>query len=398
MFVDKGIFMDSKTSRRDFLSAGLMLPVVGAGSRIGLWESPEQKDTKLVGSAVKLDHRTLGRTGLKVTTVGFGCMITSDPSVIERAADIGINYFDTARGYQHGNNERMVGTALANKRKQVVLSTKSTAENKEALLKDLETSLRELNTDYIDIWYLHAKSSPADVRDDLIEAQQLAKRQGKIRFAGVSTHSGQGELLPWLAQKGVFDVVLTAYNFAMDSSMEKANEAASKAGMGIVAMKVMAGGYRRMKPSDPIYQKLKRDGAMLAALKWVINKPNIATTIPSMTDMEQLDENLKAMATPFSAGDEKLLSAHLEQIQPIYCRMCGKCDGSCAKGLPVADVLRFLTYADGYRQFSLGRERFMELTNEQIAVRCNDCKECTVKCPFGVRVSAQLARAQELFA
>lgn len=398
MFVDKDAYMNPKTSRREFLSAGLILPVVGASSRMGLFESPEKADPKVAGSPVKLEYRVLGRTGLKVTTVGFGCMITSDPSVIERAADIGVNYFDTARGYQHGNNERMVGAALKSKRKQIVLSTKSTAEDKEALLRDLETSLRELNTDYIDIWYLHAKSTPADVRDDLIEAQQLAKKQGKIRFAGVSTHSGQQELLPWLAQKGVFDVVLTAYNFAMDSNIDKAIEAASKAGMGIVAMKVMAGGYRRMKPTDPTYQKLKRDGAMLAALKWVINKPNIATTIPSMTDNDQLDDNLKAMAIPFSTSDEKLLSAHLEEIKPLYCRMCGKCEGSCAKGLPVADVLRFLTYAEGYRQFALGRERFMELPPEQSAVRCGDCAECTVKCPFGVQVASRVARAQELFA
>ena len=126
---------------------------------------------------------------------------------------------------------------------------------------------------------------------------------------------------------------------------------------------------------------------MLAALKWVTNNPSIATTIPSMTDMDQLDENLKAMAGPSPADDEKMLAAHLEQIQPLYCRLCGKCDGACAKGLPVADVLRFLTYADGYGQFALGRERFLELASEQAAVRCGDCAECTVKCPHGVQVS-----------
>jgi predicted aldo/keto reductase-like oxidoreductase len=168
--------------------------------------------------------------------------------------------------------------------------------------------------------------------------------------------------------------------------------------MGVVAMKVMAGGLRRQKQGDPLYKKLTQDGALLAALKWVIHKPNIATTIPSMTDMDQLDENLKAMGNPFSAGDEKLLSAHLDAIRPLYCRMCGKCDGDCLKGLPVADVLRFLTYADGYGQFALGRERFMELSAEHTAVRCGDCAECTVKCPYGVEVQSRMARAQELFA
>ncbi len=394
--------MNSKTSRRDFLSAGLSaglaLPAMGAGSRMGLWPQSAESAAKSAVSPVKLDYRTLGRTGLKVTTLGFGCMITSDPSVIERAADIGINYFDTARSYQHGNNERMVGAALGARRKQVILSTKSGEENKENLLKELDTSLRELNTDYVDIWYLHERGSAADIRDDMIEAQQLAKQQGKIRFAGVSTHGGQQKLLPWLAQKGVFDVVLTAYNFSMDSTMEQAIGAAAKAGMGVVAMKVMAGGFRDLKPSNPLYTKLKQDGAMLAALKWVINKPNVSTTIPSMTDMDQLDENLQAMAHPFAAGDEKLLARQLELIGPLYCRMCGKCDGDCQKGLPVADVLRFLTYADGYGQFALGRERFLKLPDEQVAVRCGDCAECTVKCPYGVQVSNRMTRAQELFA
>ena len=394
--------MNPKTSRRDFLSAGLSagltLPVMGAGSRIGLWPPSGESTANTAGSPSKLDFRTLGRTGLKVTTLGFGCMITSDPSVIERAVDIGINYFDTARGYQHGNNERMVGAALGARRKQVILSTKSGAENKDGLLKNLDTSLRELNTDYVDIWYLHERDKPSDIRDDMIEAQQLAKKQGKIRFAGVSTHSGQQILLPWLAQKGVFDVVLTAYNFSMDSAMDRAIGVAAKAGMGVVAMKVMAGGFRDLKPNNPLYTKLKQDGAMLAALKWVIDKPAISATIPSMTDMDQLDENLLAMAHPFAAGDEKLLAAHLNKIAPLYCRMCGKCDGDCQKGLPVADVLRFLTYADGYRQFALARERFLELPPEQVAVRCGDCAECTVNCPHGVQVQSRMARAQELFA
>ena len=390
--------MESKTSRREFLSAGLMLPVVGASSGLGFFKPSDNPVASPAGSPAKLSYKTLGRTGLKVTTVGFGCMITSDPSVIERAADVGINYFDTARGYQHGNNERMVGAALGARRKQIVLSTKSAAQNKEGLLSDLDTSLRELNTDYVDIWYLHGKGSAADIREDMIEAQQIAKKQGKMRFAGVSTHGGRKELLPWLAQKGVFDVVLTAYNFSMDPGMEQAIGAATKAGMGVVGMKVMAGGFRSLKPDDPIYQKLQRQGALLAAFKWVIDKPGISTTIPSMTDMDQLEENLKAMEHRFSVSDEKLLAAHLEMIRPLYCRMCGKCDGACQKGLPVADVLRCLTYSDGYGQFALGRERYLELASKLGEVRCGDCTECTVQCPHGVRVPDRMARAQELFA
>ena len=178
-------------------------------------------------------------------------MITSDGSVVERAADIGITYFDTARGYQGGNNERMVGAALKKKRKDLVLSTKTHAGTANEALRDLDTSLKELGTDFVDIWYLHAKSAPAQVTDDLLEAQQIAKKAGKIRFAGVSTHSGQKELMPWLAKNPLVDVILTSYNFTMEPFMPAVIEEAAKAGKGIVAMKVMAGGLRRAQGCRP---------------------------------------------------------------------------------------------------------------------------------------------------
>jgi predicted aldo/keto reductase-like oxidoreductase len=265
------------------------------------------------------------------------------------------------------------------------------------MLSELDESLKQLNTDYVDIWYLHARSKADDITDDMIEAQQVAKKLGKIRFAGVSTHSGQQQLLPWMAQKGVFDVALVAYNFSMDPGMTQAIATVAKAGIGVVGMKVMAGGSHN-RPGTPLAGKMTQPGAMLSALKWVVNQPNITTTVPSMTDMDQLDENLKAMAAPLTTGDAKILAAHLEMIRPLYCRLCGECDGACQKGLPVADVLRCLTYAEGYGQFALGRERFQELSKEQVAVRCGDCSECTVACPHGVKVQDRVTRAQELFA
>ena len=130
--------MASSTTRRDFLSAGLMIPLAGAGSSMGLFNSASDSTAKTPATPVKPSYRTLGRTGLKVTTVGMGCMITSDPSVIERALDAGINHFDTARGYQHGNNERMVGAALGKRRKNIVLSTKTEAHDKKGALEQLE--------------------------------------------------------------------------------------------------------------------------------------------------------------------------------------------------------------------------------------------------------------------
>lgn len=363
-------------SRRSFLVGSLALPALASAA-----------------AEPVLSYKVLGKTGLKVTSVGFGCMITSDGSVVERAADLGITYFDTARNYMGGNNERMVGAALKKKRKEIVLSTKTEAHTKEDALKQLDTSLKELGTDFVDIWYLHGRSTPADITDDLVEAQQISKAAGKIRFAGVSTHSGQRELIPFLAKHPKIDVILTQYNFTMQPFMNEVIDEAAAAGKGVVAMKVMAGGFRRGTPDA----RLKRDGALLAALKWVVRNPHVHTTVPSMTDMDQLDENLRAMSQPFGAGDEKILALQMDHIAPIYCRMCGECDGHCRQGLPVADVLRFLTYAEGYGQFGLGRERFLGLGEPHTAVRCGDCSGCTVKCPYGVKVAERVARAQELF-
>jgi predicted aldo/keto reductase-like oxidoreductase len=388
--------MENKSSRRSFLAAaGLALPTAALAS-IGKGQQAAKLPPPAAGG---FSYRVLGKTGLKVTSVGFGCMITSDPSVIERAADIGITYFDSARSYQNGNNERMVGAALKAKRNSITLSTKTGARTKEEALKHIDTSLTELGTDHVDIWYLHGKSRPEELTDELLEAQQIAKKAGKTRFVGVSTHSGQPELFPAVIQKMPhFDVILTSYNFTMDPKMDEVIASAVKQGIGIVAMKVMAGGFRRAKPGDRTAEILKREGAMLAALKWVLRNKNVGTTVPSMTDNEQLDENLKAMSVAFSDADQKILAAQLDHISALYCRMCGQCSGLCPKGVPVSDVLRYLSYAEGYGQFQLARESFLSLPREIRDVRCKDCVTCSIRCPNGVRVTERLQTAQELLA
>ncbi|MGA8577587.1 MAG: aldo/keto reductase, partial [Bryobacteraceae bacterium] len=279
----------------------------------------------------------------------------------------------------------------------IVLSSKTGAHTRADALEQLDISLKQLGTDYLDIWYLHGKTRPEDVTDELIDAQQTAKQAGKIRFAGVSTHSGQPQLIPFLAAHPKIDVILSAYNFTLEPVMNTVMEQAAKAGKGTVAMKVMAGGFRTLKPDNPNYQKLRREGAMLSALKWVTRNRNVCTTVPSMTDIDQLEENIKAMSEPFGADDEKRLAAHLERIGPLYCRMCGACQGQCRQGLPVEDMLRFVTYADGYGQFALGREHFLSLAPAHVAASCADCDSCTVECRHGVKVAERLMRAQELF-
>jgi aryl-alcohol dehydrogenase-like predicted oxidoreductase len=387
--------MSSPRSRREFLTTsaltGLAIPAAAA---IETPKAPPAAAPAPSGAPV-LRKRKLGHTGLDVTEVAFGCMITSDQSVIERAADLGVNLFDTARGYQGGNNERLVGAALKGRRDKVYISTKTGGGTKAAALEHLEESLRQLGTDHVDIWYLHGKRAAADLKDELLDAQRTAKEQGKARFVGVSCHSGHAEVVPAVIEKKQ-DVMLVTYNFTMGDRNDALMKSLHDAGVGVVAMKVMAGG--RGPEAVATREKLAAKGGMLSALKWVLKHPFVHTTIPSTTDMAQLDENLRAMAEPWTKEDEQRLVARLERIRPDYCSMCGRCEGVCPKGLPVADVLRYLTYAEGYGQFALGREHFLALPEAQRDVRCGDCAECAVRCPHGVQVARRLARAQAVFA
>jgi predicted aldo/keto reductase-like oxidoreductase len=326
-------------------------------------------------------------------------MLTSDASVIEQAADIGINWFDTARGYQNGNNERMVGAALKSRRDKIHVTSKTPAKSKADALANLDKTLAELQTDHIDVWYLHSRQTPATVPDELFDAQDEAVKAGKVRFKGVSFHGGHKEMIPFLIEKGRTDVLLVSYNFSMDPEMDALVDKAAAAGLGVVAMKVMAGGFRSNKQGTPMFDKLSKQGAMASALKWAVRRPSIATAIPGILDMEQFDDNYKAVIQGYNQKvDGPILAAQLEHITPLMCRFCGSCNGKCAQGLPVSDLIRYVAYADGYGAFQYGRENYQTLSESHQQANCADCSKCTVNCPNGVRVAERVARAQELFA
>ena len=384
--------MKASSSRRSFLAAGMALPVA----------------PYLSAAAPLPAARVLGKTGLKVNPLGMGCMLVSDPTVVDRAIDMGVNFFDTARDYQNGNNERMVGAVLKGRRNKIILESKTIAKTKEQALADLDTSLKELGTDHLDIWLLHSKNKVEEITDELLEAQRIAKQAGKIRFAGASLHPVSKDFIPTLVKRGQLDVILTAYNFAMppDMAMEESLRAAGEAGVGIIAMKTMAGGVNRLRTigtkignidTKAMADRLRAVG-IVAALKWVLRNQNVGVAIVGMLDADQLAENFAAASQPFTEDDGKKLTARLDAIRPLYCRMCGSCDGKCRQGLPVPDMLRILTYADGYGNFPLARQRFQELPREVASVRCGDCGECAVDCPNGVHVRERLTLAQEMLA
>ena len=376
------------SSRRNFLAAGLALPAAG----LAVTQSPQTAPSAAAKppAAGALAYRTIGKTGLKVTAMGMGCMITSDSSVVSRALDMGITYFDTARVYQSGNNERMVGACLKGSRDKITLSSKSLARTVADAQAHLETSLKELNTDHLDIWYMHSRDEASLIPDELVTVWEKAKQQGKIRHIGISTHNPNA-IVDRVLEVGKFEVLLSTFNFTIGTNNDATYKRLGDAGIGLVAMKVMA-------PARPgASARVKASGGPLAALKWVMRDKRFASMIPSMVDNEQLEENFRAMSEPMTEREEKLLAAINEDVRPLYCRMCYNCRSQCPKHAAIPETIRYLSYADLYGQFGLGRENFNDLPAAARAVRCGDCVTCSVKCPNGVHVPERMIRAQKLF-
>jgi len=329
----------------------------------------------------------------------MGAMTTRDPDVIRYAVDHGVNYVDTADCYMGGENERIVGRALEGVRDKVVLASKVHIAPVDRMIASVENSLRSLKTDVIDIMQLHGIKTEEEVADEgAREALRKMIDQGKIRVPGVTTHSGQEEVLSAVGKQEFYRTVLVAYNFRSDTGIKAVlknlfgsgeglsatiRDTADK-GIGIIAMKTQAGGYTVAEGSLSPHQ---------AALAWVLENPGVATTIPSMVSFSQVDENVKASGKRLGWGGKKALDQYARAIGDRHCGLCGECAGTCPNSVDVPSVLRCLTYLEGYRQADLARGSYRGIPSPGNAGPCAACPECAVSCRLGLDVQLLARRA-----
>ena len=391
---------DNELKRRAFLRQGLTgLAAVGAipgavkaaafasadSGKAGVGET--QAQTKLI-------VRTLGKTGLKIPVVSMGVMNADNPAVVQAALDSGIFMLDTAHGYQRGRNEQMIGQVIKGKpRDSYMIATKVPGPGRDKSLQGLDgealqksflekfdLSLERLGLDHVEILYLHNNTTKEDVQNPaIVEALQKAKKSGKARFIGITTHSNEPAVIRATIEAKVYDVVLTAYNFLQDHREEvrKAVAESAAAGLGVVAMKTQAGAYWDEKRQQPIN--------MRAALKWVLNDPNVTTAIPGFTTFDQLKEDLTVMTdlklTPQELKDLKLG----EQVAGLYCQQCGQCVSGCPKSLPIPDLMRGYMYAYGYRNLQAAHELVGSLDVAENP--CGSCASCSAVCAKGFDIA-----------
>lgn len=387
--------------RREFLRQGTVA-AVGLGALGSLGRDALAADEPRVRG-----YRTLGRTGIRMPDISFGTGSTADPKLVSYAFERGMTYFDTAEGYplkKPGLAERVLGQVLRGKRDRVALASKQVTkatDTRQQMMVRLEKSLRRLQTDHIDVYFNHAVNDVEVIANpEWAEFVAAARKQGKIRWSGMSGHGGYlRNCLTYALDNELVDVILTAYNFGQDPAFyEKftrsfdivANQEglpailkrAHAAGVGVIAMKTLMGA--RLNDMRPWEQP---DGTFAqAAFRWTLSNPDVDALIVSMKTTAQIDEYLRASGTGRpTAADRRLLEGYAARNWSSQCRQgCGDCASACPYGVPIADVLRTRMYARDYGEPENARAAYAALAVDASA--CRDCTtlSCAGACSYGL--------------
>ena len=388
-------------NRRNFIKMASVLGLTG--NSLGQFAFGSDKTKK------KIIYRRLGRTGIKIPVVSMGTGSCNNPALVKAAYDRGIKLFATSEYYGNGNNERMLGEALKDKpRDSYMIMTGATGglsidykrglfksdTDPEIYLNHVNGCLKRLQTEYVDILSLGFGAKKEFVMyEPIIKALKRLKSEGKAKHIGLATHSFEPEAIRAAADAGVYDVVTVGYNFKKTNldEIDAALKYAVSAGLGIIAMKTMAGAYWDKKRTKPINTQ--------AALKWVIQNENIHTTIPDCANFDHLEKDLAIMDNPILTKEEKkdLQLATTEHPLGLYCQQCGQCLTQCTENIDIPTLMRSYMYAYGYRNLSLARRTADLALTDRLS--CVDCRQCSVNCTQGFNIREKvldIARIREI--
>jgi predicted aldo/keto reductase-like oxidoreductase len=368
--------------RRDFLKSSVVGLGGFASASSGTGATPPGQE----GGAGKFARRTLGKTGMQLPVITMGVMNTSNPALVRAALDAGLFFLDTAQGYQRGTNESMIGEVLKGRpRDTFALATKSNLPRnqttgqyaadatEEAYTKRIDTSLKNLGLDHVEIYHHHgATSRDGALYEPILNALEKAKKAGKIRFAGITTHRNEPEVIHAAVDSKVYDVVLTAYNFRQKhvEEVKKAIAQAAEAGLGVIAMKTIGGRAEGAYPDQAVDARV--------ALKWALQDGNVHTVITGFTTFDQLELDLTVLKD-LSLTKQERENLRVAALQPgLYCQGCGRCVTQCVRRLPIPDLMRASMYLYGYRNLVAAQDLVFSLALP--ASPCGNCSACPVRC------------------
>ena len=333
-----------------------------------------------------MEYRVLGKTGLKISRIGLGGIpiqridAEGTKKLVYQLMEAGVNYIDTARGYTV--SEQYLGYALEGIRDKFVLATKSMSRTKEAMAKDIDISLGNLKTDYIDLYQVHnpnmAQLEQVTQEGGAFEALLEAKAQGKIGHIGLTAHSV--EVFEKALELDWVETIMFPYNIVETQGEALIKKCAEK-NIGFVDMKPLAGGAIE-------------DASL--AMRFLVSNPDVTVVIPGMADAKEIEQNLAAgeNTAPLTAEEQKKVEEVRQILGTQFCRRCNYC-APCTVGINIPSVFLFQGYLDRYGLADWAKDRYGAMAVKASA--CVECGPCEPRCPYGLPIRQMLKEAAVKF-
>ena len=373
-----------------------------------------------------MQYRKFGNTGFEISALGFGCMRLPEiqhedgtwevdqekaTEMLLHAYHLGVNYFDTAFYYCHGNSEIAIGKALKDVRDKVCISTKcpmDLVKTKEDYEATLDKSLAKLGTDHVDFyhfWAINQKVFEEKILDlGLLEEAERLKKLGKIRHISFSFHDTP-EALKFIIDNGPqLESMLVQYNL-LDRNNEEMIAYAAQKGLGVVIMGPVGGG--RLAAPTELSQKLGSGNLNTyeLALRFVLGNPNVSCALSGMQSCEMVDQNaaVASLEQPMTTEQWKQVGESLENLKKfseLYCTGCGYCQ-PCPKGIQIPRIFQAYTYHNVYGLHELAGKTFRSYVNNEkepgaTSKDCVNCGYCEKKCPQHLKVRELLKKAESV--
>ncbi len=328
-----------------------------------------------------MEYRTLGKTGLKISRMGFGGIpiqkIDEEGTrkLLHEMMEKGVNYIDSARGYTV--SEQYIGYGLEGIRDKFVLATKSMSRTKEAMAADIETSLGNFRTDYIDLYQVHNPSmeqlDQVMGEGGALEALMEARAAGKIGHIGLTAHST--EVFERALELDWVETIMFPYNIVEQQGAELIHKCTEK-NIGFIVMKPLAGGAIE-------------DASL--ALRYVCSNPDVTVVIPGMAEIHELEQNLDACSNtePLTQEELKEMDKVREQLGTDFCRRCNYC-APCTVGINIPSVFLFAGYLQRYDLADWAKDRYSTLKVKASA--CIGCGKCEPRCPYHLPIREKLKK------
>lgn len=393
----------NQIDRRNFFKT---VGAAGLGSALACTKATaEPNNTEQKPEFPQVPRRMLGKTGIEVPALALGSNAPENTAVLKMALEWGINYWDTSFTAGGGNSETSIGQYISKNpqvRKKVFIVTKeSKSQNAADLEKCLQTSLKRMRTEYVDLYLgIYMMSDTARLTDEVRQWAKSAKERKLIRFFGLSTHKNMPQCLSAAAKLDWIDAIMIRYNFRhlQDPLMQAAVEQCYKAGIGLIAMKTQGkkiDTYQDKKLTEHFLKRGFTEGQ--AKIKAVLQDKRISTACVAMNNVALLTSNVAAVLdeTKLSQSDMEFFNAYAQADCSGYCAGCADiCDAVLPEAPHISDIMRYLTYYNSYGHHDEARKLFAQIPprvrNKLLSI---DYSSAEARCPQHLPITKLIAEA-----